>query len=50
MLIERDWYAILAYRLTPEGRCPDCGTAVPGRFDAEAGDFGSRRIPITIGS
>jgi pyruvate formate lyase activating enzyme len=48
-LIERDWYAIVRYRLTPEGRCPDCGTAVPGRFAAEAGSFGSRRIPISIG-
>jgi len=48
VLIERDWYAILRYRLTPEGRCPDCGAAIPGRFAAEAGDFGSRRIPVRM--
>ena len=50
VLIERDWYAILRYRLTPEGRCPDCGAGIPGRFAAEAGDFGSRRIPVRMSS
>ena len=32
VLIERDWYAILSYRVTPDGRCPGCGAVVPGRF------------------
>ncbi|SDB80100.1 pyruvate formate lyase activating enzyme [Raineyella antarctica] len=48
-LIVRDWYRILSYRLTSDGRCPDCGQPLPGRFGAEAGDFGPRRIPIRIG-
>ncbi|HYV56352.1 MAG TPA: hypothetical protein VE911_02350, partial [Candidatus Nitrosopolaris sp.] len=30
-LIERDWHAIRVYRLD-DGRCPDCGTHIPGRF------------------
>ncbi|MCE1178297.1 MAG: AmmeMemoRadiSam system radical SAM enzyme [Micrococcales bacterium] len=47
-LIERDWYQILAYRLTPDGRCPACGLALPGRFGERAGDFGPRRIPVHI--
>jgi pyruvate formate lyase activating enzyme len=47
-LIVRDWYRILNYRLTPDGRCPGCGLAVPGHFDAAAGDFGPRRIPVRI--
>jgi pyruvate formate lyase activating enzyme len=47
-LIERDWYQIKQYRLTPGGACPDCGLAVAGHFDKQAGDFGSRRIPISI--
>jgi pyruvate formate lyase activating enzyme len=47
-LIERDWYEINNYRLTPDGHCPDCGTAIAGRFDRHAGHFGSRRIPIAI--
>ena len=47
-LIERDWYQIVQYRLTPYGHCPDCGSAVAGRFGPEAGNFGRKRIPISI--
>ena len=46
-VIERDWYRILNYRLTPEGRCPDCGTAIAGRFEAFR-PFGQRRIPVRL--
>lgn len=49
-LIERDWYQIMRYRLTPDGHCPDCGTAVSGRFGAQAGNFGRRRIPVIMGT
>ena len=34
LLIERYGYFIQQYRLTPEGACPDCGTAIPGRWGA----------------
>ena len=50
-LIERDWYKIEGYRLTADGHCPDCGTAIPGRwqpFDIRR-QFGPRRIPLAIG-
>jgi len=50
-LVVRDWHAILEYRLTPEGGCPSCGTAIPGlfeRFDSRR-QFGRRRIPVAIG-
>lgn len=47
-LIERDWYDIRAYRLTSDGRCPDCGARIPGRFSATGGHFGPRRIPVRI--
>jgi len=47
-LIVRDWYRILDYRLTPDGRCPDCGFAVAGRFAEGAEDFGPRRISVRI--
>jgi pyruvate formate lyase activating enzyme len=49
-LIERDWHRIEAYRLTDEGRCPGCGTQIPGRFerfDAKR-QFGRRRIPVSL--
>jgi len=32
LLIERYGYLIQGYRLTPEGKCPDCGTQIPGRW------------------
>jgi pyruvate formate lyase activating enzyme len=48
-LIARDWHRIASYRLTPEGRCPDCGTAIAGRFEAFEGQSGGRRIPVAIG-
>jgi pyruvate formate lyase activating enzyme len=48
-LIVRDWYLLKKYRLTPDGHCPDCGTAVAGRFAARAEHFGRQRIPIAIG-
>ncbi|MGZ5096442.1 MAG: AmmeMemoRadiSam system radical SAM enzyme [Usitatibacter sp.] len=49
-LIERDWHHIDAYRLTAEGKCPDCATKIPGRFAAfdPKRQFGRRRIPVAI--
>ncbi len=47
-LIVRDWYAIRDYRLTDEGRCPHCGAALAGRFGRFGGQFGRRRMPVTI--
>jgi pyruvate formate lyase activating enzyme len=49
-LIVRDWYQINQYRLTEDGRCPDCKTLIAGRFAPIAEHFGRRRIPITIGA
>lgn len=48
MLIERDWYEINQYRLDKKGCCPDCGTAIAGRFDEQPGHFGRNRIPVAI--
>lgn len=47
-LIVRDWYHINEYRLTPDGRCPDCNNVIAGRFDVKSGHFGRQRIPIAI--
>ena len=39
---------------TPDSRpattanCVHCGTAIPGRWDPEVGEFGNRRIPIRL--
>ncbi len=47
-LIVRDWYEIRSYRVTPNGTCPDCGTALAGRFGSFGPAFGARRIPVSI--
>ena len=47
-LIVRDWYRILDYRLDDQGRCRRCQTPLAGRFDAQAGTFGRRRIALHI--
>jgi pyruvate formate lyase activating enzyme len=33
-LIKRDGYLVQGYRVTPEGKCPSCQTAIPGRWAA----------------
>ena len=48
-LIARDWHRITRYRLTADGKCPDCATSLPGHFEAFGEQFGHRRIPLTIG-
>ncbi|MBI4207566.1 MAG: AmmeMemoRadiSam system radical SAM enzyme [Betaproteobacteria bacterium] len=47
-LIVRDWYNIKSYNVTPDGRCPRCGKAVPGHYERFRGQFGPRRIPVGI--
>jgi len=47
-VIVRDWYQINEYRLTSDGHCPDCGSAIAGKFDKTAGAFGRSRIPVAI--
>ncbi len=47
-LIVRDWYNIRRYTVTADGGCPHCGTPLAGRFGAQAGGFGRRRIPVRL--
>ncbi len=37
LLVERRGYVIRQDRLTGTGRCPSCGTAIPGRWDVPTG-------------
>ncbi|MDF1562470.1 MAG: AmmeMemoRadiSam system radical SAM enzyme [Deltaproteobacteria bacterium] len=48
VLIERDWYELLAWRLTPEGACPTCGAALAGVFEARPGRWGRQRLPLRL--
>ena len=47
-LIERDWYEILGYRLTADGRCRSCGARCPGLFEGEPGAWGAKRRPVRL--
>jgi pyruvate formate lyase activating enzyme len=47
-VVTRDWYVIEAWRLTGDGRCRSCGTAVPGVFDGPPGEWGARRVPVRL--
>jgi len=47
-LIVRDWYEFNDYRLTADGHCPHCGSAIAGRFQAFGQPFGGRRIPVNM--
>ena len=47
-VIQRDWYNINLYRLSPEGACLACGTQLPGHYQKFGKPFGSRRIPVRL--
>jgi pyruvate formate lyase activating enzyme len=42
VLMRRDWYQLLEYRLDADGGCPDCGSHLAGHFAAKAGTHFSR--------
>jgi pyruvate formate lyase activating enzyme len=48
LLIARDWHRIEDYSVTPAGKCPDCSTVLPGRFETFQKQFGRRRIPLVL--
>ncbi len=47
-VIERDWYQLGSYQLDSRGHCIHCGTAFPGHFDAEPGDWGRQRLSVNM--
>ena len=47
-VIVRDWYEILDYSLTPDGRCKHCSTRLPGRYDTFERPWGRKRVPVRI--
>jgi pyruvate formate lyase activating enzyme len=48
-LIQRDWYELGEWALTPDGCCKNCGTPLSGVFEAKPGVWGSRRQTVNIG-
>jgi len=47
ILIERDWYVLGQYHLK-DNCCGHCGHMIPGKFDRQPGNWGSRRQPVRI--
>ncbi len=47
-VIVRDWYNLLEWRLTADGRCQYCGTQCAGVFDHSPGRWGARRLPVRL--
>ena len=47
-LIERDWYALGAWRVDAQGRCLSCGTLCAGVFDGRPGTWGQKRLPVKL--
>ncbi len=45
-VVERDWYALGAYRLADDGACTGCGERVAGVFAGGPGGWGPRRMPV----
>ena len=49
VLIERDGYRIRSYHLEG-GACPRCARPLAGHFEAAAGTWGARRLPVLVGA
>jgi pyruvate formate lyase activating enzyme len=45
-LIVRDWYELLEWNLTNDGRCTGCGEPCAGVFGGQPGAWGARRRPV----
>ena len=48
LLIGRSGYVLSAWNLTPEGKCKRCGTFCAGVFEAAPGNWGGRRLPVSL--
>jgi pyruvate formate lyase activating enzyme len=48
VVIERDWYALGRYHVTASGHCAHCGATIAGRFEAQPGTWGPRRLPVRL--
>ena len=49
-LIERDWYTLGEWNLDSHQCCNQCGTQLPGLFEAQPGNWGAKRVAITLNS
>jgi pyruvate formate lyase activating enzyme len=50
LLVGRDWYELGEWGLVEDGRCARCGVRCAGVFEVLPGTWGSRRLPVRVGS
>ncbi|MEZ5529390.1 MAG: AmmeMemoRadiSam system radical SAM enzyme [Porticoccaceae bacterium] len=48
LVIERDWYRLGFWGLTPDGHCHACGSTIAGVFDPQPGTWGPKRVPVRL--
>jgi pyruvate formate lyase activating enzyme len=48
VVIGRDWYEVVTWHLTDDGRCTFCGEVCAGIFDGPPGTWGRRRQPVRL--
>ncbi len=48
VVIERNWYELGRWGLTPAGCCCSCGRHLPGHFDPRPGQWGARRQRVVL--
>jgi pyruvate formate lyase activating enzyme len=48
LLIERNWYELGAWHLTPDGCCETCGVRCAGVFEERPGAWGAQRLPVRL--
>jgi pyruvate formate lyase activating enzyme len=47
-VIERDWYELGEWQLSARGHCAHCGYKIAGVFEERPGDWGPRRLPVSM--
>lgn len=47
-VISRDWYEILQWDVTDDGRCKFCLGSLPGVFSGRHGKWGRKRVPVSV--
>ena len=47
-VIVRDWYEILSYAVTPDGRCSHCEAKLPGHYERFESSWGRRRVLVRV--
>lgn len=48
LLIGRDWYQLSEWNLSSDGCCLECNTRCVGVFEDQPGNWGARRLAVTI--